>query len=112
MQFPWRYAENMRRILQFSSAVLILTVFLAPISEAFDRWDPAGLGHDTEFAVFAFVFSMALVLLVSKLMAMLAQIILLLPFPGGLSRDEAPFHAIDFMLLACPPPDTSPPLRI
>ena len=101
----------MRRILQFSTVVLILTVFITPISEAFDRWDPAGLGSDTEFAVFAFVFSLVLVLAVSQLIARLRQI-LLLPFLSVfLSCDELSLPAI-FLLIRYTSPATSPHLRI
>ncbi len=102
----------MRRILQFSVFILILTVLLAPISEAVDRWDPPGLGHDTEFAVVAFVFCIALVLLVSKLVAMLRQIILLLQLPGSLPPDEQNFPSIIAFRISYLSAGPSPPLRI
>lgn len=102
----------MRRILQFSTFILILTVLLAPISEAFDRWDPPGLGHDTEFAVVGFVFCMVLVLLVSKLIAMLSQSILLLSLPDALvPYKEVPSSTVLFHIDHLPA-DLSPPLRI
>ena len=102
----------MRRILQFSTLVLILTVFLTPISEAFDRWDPAGLGHDTEFAVFAFVFSLTLVLIVSELIAVFRRIILLLRCPGSLLPDcDLSPSTIAFRIWYLFS-DISPPLRI
>ncbi|HUZ04651.1 MAG TPA: hypothetical protein VMU62_04790 [Acidobacteriaceae bacterium] len=102
----------MRRILQLSTLVLILTVLITPISEAFDRWDPPGLGHDTEFAIFAFVFSLVLVLLVSQLTAMLRQIFLLLPFVNSSSSSNEPFLPTIFFLTRYASPATSPPLRI
>lgn len=102
----------MQRILQLSTLVLILTVFITPVSEAFDHWDPPGLGHDTELAIFAFVFSLALVLIVSQLTAMLRQVLLLLPFTqSSASSDEAALPGI-FLLARYASPATSPPLRI
>ena len=102
----------MRRILQFSAFILILTVLVVPISEAFDRWDPPGLGHDTEFAVIAFVFCIALVLVVSKLVAMLSQIILLLPLPGALVPDKELGSSITSLHIGYLAAGLSPPLRI
>ncbi len=102
----------MRRILQFSTLVLILTVIVTPISEAFDHWDPPGLGHDTEFAVFAFVLSLVFVLLVSKLVASLRQIILLLPCLDQLFPNDEPSPSLVVLRISCLSPDTSPPLRI
>ena len=102
----------MRRILQFSTFILILTVLLAPISEAFDRWDPPGLGHDTEFAVVAFVFCIVLVLLVSKLVAMRSQIILLLSLPGTLAPDEQAPPSITLFRITYLSAGLSPPLQI
>lgn len=101
----------MRRILQFSTFILILTVLLAPISEAFDRWDPPGLGHDTEFAVVAFVFCMVLVLLVSKLVAMLNLIILLLPLPDALAPDKEALASTTAFHIDHLSTGLSPPLR-
>lgn len=106
------YTEKMRRILQFSTFILILTMLLAPISEAFDHWDPPGLGHDTEFAVLAFVFCIALVLAVSNLVAMLRQIILLLRLPGALVPDEEALPSITPFRISYLAADLSPPLRI
>jgi len=40
-----------------------------PLLEIFDRWDTPGLSNDTEYAVYAFVFAICLVLLVCKLVA-------------------------------------------
>jgi len=40
-----------------------------PLLEFFDHWDAPGLSNDTEYAVFAFVFSICLVLLLCKLIS-------------------------------------------
>lgn len=106
------YPKRMRRILQFSTVILILTVLIAPISEAFDHWDPPGLGHDTESAVVAFVFCIVLVLLVSKLVAMLSQIILLIPLPGAVVPDEEAIPSITSFRIGYLSAGLSPPLRI
>jgi hypothetical protein len=63
----------MRRLLQFGTVLLVLIAFLAPLAECFDHWDPPGPENDTEFALFALIFVLCLVLLVSKLIAALAQ---------------------------------------
>ena len=102
----------MRRILQFSTLILILTVLLAPLSEAFDHWDPPGLGHDKEFAVVAFVFCIVLVLLVSKTVAMLSQIILLLALSDALVPDKAALPSITSFRISYLFVGLSPPLRI
>lgn len=65
----------MRRLLQFSTLLLMVTVVAAPISEAMDRWDPPGLGHDTEFKLVCLAICLALVVLVSQLLAMSQQVI-------------------------------------
>lgn len=63
----------MRRLLQFATVTFLLVTFLAPVVECFDRWDAAGLRNDTEFAVFAVVLLMCLVLLVASLVAAAAH---------------------------------------
>lgn len=40
-------------------------LFVAPAAEYFDRWDAPGLGNDTEFGLFLFVFFLCLVLVVA-----------------------------------------------
>lgn len=49
--------------------MLVLVTVLAPVLECFDRWDRPGLGNDTEFGLFAFVFFLCLVLLVALLVS-------------------------------------------
>jgi hypothetical protein len=58
-----------RRLLQIGTFVFLLVTFLAPLSECFDRWDLPGISNDTEFAVFALVFALCLVLVVCVLLA-------------------------------------------
>lgn len=59
----------MRRLVQFGTFVFILVTFLAPLAECFDRWDAPGIFDDTEFAVFALVLALSLVLVVCLLLA-------------------------------------------
>lgn len=102
----------MRRLLQLSTLILILTVILTPISEALDRWDPPGLSHDTEFALFAVVFCITLVLLVCHLIAMSKQPTKPLTFPVIYPLDNAhlPAQTPSRLTHLCTGP--SPPLRI
>lgn len=58
----------MRRLLQFGT-ILMLIGALYPLLEFFDGWDSSGLFNDTEFAVFALLFALCLVLLVCKLVS-------------------------------------------
>ena len=104
--------KTMRRLLQFSTIALIVTLTAAPISEALDRWDPPGLGHDTEFALVALVICLALVVLVSRMLAMLGQAISLVAALMVPVFDETPrpawTHARGMLAFAA----FSPPLRI
>ena len=102
----------MRRLLQLSTLILILTVIVAPISEALDRWDPPGLSHDTEFAVFAFVLCIALVLLVSQLVAMAKQTIPLTSEAVLYLRYTLHFPQTVMVRAGCLCTGLSPPLRI
>lgn len=62
----------MRRLLQFGALMLLATA-LMPVLELFDRWDKPGLSNDTEFAVFAVVFALCLVLLICELISSAAM---------------------------------------
>ena len=42
---------------------------IVPLLELFDRWDAPGPSNDTEYAVYAFVFAICLVLLLCQLVA-------------------------------------------
>lgn len=63
----------MRRLLQFATITFVLVTLLAPLLELFDRWDAAGLSNDTEFACFAVVLLLCLVLLVARAVAVWAE---------------------------------------
>ena len=71
----------MRRLIQFGTFLFLLVMFLAPICEFFDSWDPPGLSDDTEFAVFALAFALCLVLVVCMLLKGRALLIRLLLGP-------------------------------
>lgn len=58
----------MKRLLQFGTMILLISVFV-PCLELFDHWDPPGLSNDTEYGVFALIVILCLVLLVGKLIA-------------------------------------------
>jgi hypothetical protein len=59
----------MKRLLQVGTWLFLLVMFLSPLAECFDRWDAPGISSDTEFAVFALVFALCLVLVVCLLVA-------------------------------------------
>lgn len=63
------YDRHMRRLLQFGTFLFLLVTFLAPLTECFDRWDVPGISNDTEFAVFAFLFALCLVLVLCVLIS-------------------------------------------
>jgi hypothetical protein len=101
----------MRRILQFGTFLFVLITWLAPLAECLDRWDPPGLNNDTEFAVFALIFLLGLVLLVSKLVSASAQLIHLLVSP--LRQEPERWIPSRFAaIVEIVPPLSSPPLRI
>jgi hypothetical protein len=58
----------MRRLFQFGAVMMLIGAFV-PLLELFDRWDAPGLSNDTEYAVYAFLFAICLVLLLCKLIA-------------------------------------------
>jgi hypothetical protein len=59
----------MRRLLQFGTVMLLITAFIVPLMEFFDHWDAPGLSNDTEYAIYALVFAICLVVLVCKLIS-------------------------------------------
>ena len=67
----------MQRLFQFGTLILLATTLLVPLSESLDRWDKPGLGNDTEFHLFAIVLFLALVLLLTRLIARAASALLL-----------------------------------
>jgi hypothetical protein len=102
----------MRRLLQFGTLLFLMATFLAPLAECFDRWDPPGISNDTEFAVFALMFVLCLVLVVSKLIATIALLVDLVSRyfiqRSGETRPIGAKHGLDIFI----PPLLSSPLRI
>jgi hypothetical protein len=101
----------MKRLFQFGTMVLLISVFL-PSIELFDHWDAPGLSNDTEYGVFAFIVILGLVLLVGTLIASEALKLnftsIRLLSPGGQIRSiEA-----GFTFIFAVPPRFMPPLRI
>lgn len=101
----------MRRLLQIGTFLFVLIAILAPLAELFDRWDSSGFSNDTEFATFALIFVLCLVLLVSKLISVFAQRIHLIelrcPQPSELwIHPRSEFFSPNISSLS------SPPLRI
>jgi hypothetical protein len=58
----------MRRLIQIGTLLMLIASFV-PLLEWFDRWDAPGLSNDTEYAVFALVLMICLVLLVGRLIS-------------------------------------------
>jgi hypothetical protein len=102
----------MRRLLQFGTFLLLIATIAAPISEWFDRWDAPGISNDVEFAVFALILTLCLVLLVSKLVAALALVIRLALLPDFQRAEEAAVARRNSLLDIFVPPMSPPPLRI
>jgi hypothetical protein len=71
----------MRRLLQLGTFLFVLSTILVPIAELFDRWDGPGISNDTEFAFFALMLLLCLVLLISRLVAVLGLQIRLVTMP-------------------------------
>lgn len=102
----------MKWVIQLSALLMVLATFLVPLSEYLDRWDAPGIFNDTEFAIFALILTLGLVLLVSKLTSALAVLFVLASFPhlrgSEPSQAASGSHALKLFL----PPLNSPPLRI
>lgn len=58
----------MRRLFQFGTVLMLIGAFV-PLLELFDHWDAPGLSNDTEYAVYAFLFLICLVLVLCKLIS-------------------------------------------
>ncbi len=107
--------EPVRRILQLGALILVLTTFLTPVSEAFDRWDAPGMVNDVEMPLFAMVLTLALVLIVASLVSSTLQLLMVLLQAAGLApaavegRISAAWFAAPAALLSRGSP---PPLRI
>lgn len=102
----------MRRLAQLATVLLFLAALVTPIAEYFDRWDSAGLNNDTEFAIFAFVLTLTLVLVVCALLSQKAlRFVSLLTslFEGPSDDDQSSFISSDRSILE---PLIAAPLRI
>jgi len=101
-----------RGLLQFGTLMLLLSTFLSPMLEFFDRWDPPGPGNDTEMAVFGLILVLCLVLLVCKLTASLAGLVpFIFVFRHFLSCG-LPVRPSSVVTRFFVPPLFPPPLRI
>jgi hypothetical protein len=101
----------MRRLLQLGTLMLLVGVVL-PVQEMFDAEEQAGLFEDTEFAIFALIATICLILLVCKLIAAAMLRVCLLWLRGVLcaetSQRTEPAHTFIFAV----PPLLLIPLRI
>jgi hypothetical protein len=100
-----------RRLLQFGVLFLSLAAFLTPLIEFFDSWDLPGPGNDTEFAVFGLILTFCLILLVSRLIALLYKLIEFITLfhiqPSRMVCSSERFYFAGLVT-----PHSSPPLRI
>ena len=102
----------MRRLLQFGTVLLMITAFIVPLFELFDTWDGPGLANDTEYAVFALVLGICLVLLVCKLLASLALRFRFISCPVYTDASDARAVDDDRTFIFAVPPPLVLPLRI
>jgi len=102
---------RVKRLFQLGFLLLIVAAFVAPLAECFDRWDAPGLGNDTEFALFLFVFLICLVLVAAMLVALGA---LKRQFVSRLVPLRMTFlmETLVWVMPSPVPPHSSPPLRI
>jgi hypothetical protein len=91
---------------------MMLVGALVPLLELFDRWDPPGLSNDTEYAFYAFIVAICLVLLLSRLISSGALRFSLISSPAHFhsSRAKSNRNAPAFLLVT--PPLSALPLRI
>ena len=106
------YTCAVRRLFQLGTMLLLLTVFLAPVFEFFDRWDAPGLNNDVEMAVFSVVLLLSLLLAACTLIRRFTE-------PSKEDRvpivwpDEVPaFHLEDAFTSKLIVPPISAPLRL
>lgn len=102
----------MRRLLQLGTLCLFLAVFLTPLSECLDCWDAPGIENDTEFALFMLVLGLALVLLVSRLLSVVAMAIRLETLLDAMRSEAGQLWRGHRGRLFFVPPLNSSPLRI
>jgi Na+/phosphate symporter len=85
----------MNWLLQLGTLFILLSTFVTPLVEFFDCWDALGIDNDTELAVFALIFALCLVLLVSKLISLLALLVGLVWARYSEQSDQSRAHTID-----------------
>jgi len=104
--------EAMKRFFHLGLWCFGLLVVFAPLAECFDRWDPPGIVDDTEFAIFASLLMLGLVILVSRMISMFALRVSLVLV--ALMERPAKMHARDLWLIDCQAVSPFPlsPLRI
>jgi hypothetical protein len=103
--------NRMRRLLQIGTLLMLIASFV-PLLEWFDRWDAPGLSNDTEYAVFALVLMICLVLLVGKLISSRALALPLVMASTVWRPDRAEGMASEPAGLFAVPPLLLLPLRI
>ncbi len=102
----------MRRIFQLGTILLLLTVFLAPVFEFFDRWDAPGLNNDTEMAVFSFILLLSLLLAACTLIRRFTDHSKEDAVPIAWPDEVPPFHLEEAFTYKLIIPPISAPLRI
>ena len=102
----------MRRLLQLGTLIFVLSTILVPVSEFFDRWDAPGISNDTEFAIFALVLVLCLLLLVTKLVSALGLRMHLVMMPFMLEPNRCLTVELEGTFAIPGPPSNLVPLRI
>ena len=102
----------MQRLFQLGTLILLATTLLVPLSESLDRWDKPGLGNDTEFHLFAIVLFLALVLLLTRLVARAASALLLFTVWQWSAPVAAFGVRMELNWKRMPVVDTSPPVPL
>lgn len=91
--------------------MMLIGAFI-PLLEFFDRWDAPGLSNDTEYAVYAFILAICLVLLLCELISSGALRVGCIFCRVFLPDNRVKFIAAGHTFLFVPPPLTVLPLRI
>jgi hypothetical protein len=102
----------MKRLLQFGTVMLLFAAFIVPLMEFFDHWDAPGLSNDTEYAIYALVFAICLVLLVCKLISSGALNFGFISWRVFLRDERARLVETDHIFIFAIPPLLILPLRI
>jgi hypothetical protein len=99
-------------MLQLGTFILMLAVFVVPLAEFFDHWDPSGFSNDTEFTVLSLIFTLCLVLIVCKLISAVALLVTLTLLRHLRQPERSRQLRADCALGIFALPLHSPPLRI